>query len=282
MTYMIPKISEYDFCGTNPEIEKYILKCGKLEIQMLQNDLFSSFENVKLVLNRYIDHLDYVCIHIPLSILNIDIIARSEYKTREFNLFINEIVRYSLQHDIELDFLTHISEDWQDILDSNTITLILNTLDMFGGTKVGLIIENGITRIDQDDGIQSTIERLFNTIHNPKFKVCIDVCHLQASENATQKEIKLSENILKNIKNIHFSMTLDHDGYKDKIRTHGRKHGEIEDMQNDLRYLQYKGINLSSVNLVAEINEADYTKRPDLLHELRLYDLILRRGDSGD
>ena len=63
-------------------------------------------------------------------------------------------------------------------------------------------------------------------------------------------------------------MTRDNEGYKNKEFTHGRVHTSLLACEQDLQYLKSKGIDLNSVNLVTEINELEYTSRPDMNKEL--------------
>ena len=63
-------------------------------------------------------------------------------------------------------------------------------------------------------------------------------------------------------------MTLNEDGYIDKETTHGRVHISKSACIKDLEYLRIKGIDLNTLNLVTEINEKDYSKRPDMHKEI--------------
>ena len=119
---------------------------------------------------------------------------------------------------------------------------------------------------------------LSKEFNSEKLKFCFDICHWQASENAMKGEISLISEYIKGIKNIHFSMTKDNDGYINKESTHGVVHDSLETCISDLKYLQEKGIDLSKVNIVTEINEIDYKNRPDMCKEIEFLKEIKGMG----
>ena len=126
-----------------------------------------------------------------------------------------------------------------------------------------------------EDFDRDIIVKILDNFKSEKLSMCLDICHLQASESFMKCDISLTKEQIKRIKNIHFSMTVDNDGYRDKERTHGRVHDTLESLKKDLEYLEKKGIKLKKVNLVTEINEEDYQNRPDMIKELKLFDSII-------
>jgi nucleosome binding factor SPN SPT16 subunit len=119
-----------------------------------------------------------------------------------------------------------------------------------------------------DDDEQDTLVTIFQNIESEKLSFCLDLCHWQSSENVWGSSLKVDKLLLNNLKNVHFSMTLEKDGYKNKARTHGRGHDCMKSCIRDLEYLRKKGIGLEDINLVTEINEEDYKRRPVMHKEL--------------
>jgi endonuclease IV len=146
---------------------------------------------------------------------------------------------------------------------------------LVNGTKVGFLIENSLLDTCIRSYDRDTVVKILDNFKSDKLSMCLDICHLQASESYMKFNIPLTKEQIKRIKNIHFSMTVDNDGYIDKERTHGRVHNSIESLKNDLKYLEDKGIKLKKVNIVTEINEEDYQYRPDMVKELKLFDSII-------
>ena len=271
---IIPKISEYDFENLNNFILNKIKNIHKCEIQMLQDNLNLSFENTKKVIETFDNNVKYIVIHLPFTQLYLDLICFNDRTRLEVIKFVKDVVKYSIKTDINIDILFHINPSIAWVRGTDTCRYLDYLLTLVNGTNVGILIENCIVSLNEDDEFEASEDFIFEHWSNPHLKFCLDICHLQASENAMNKEMRLSDAVIRNTKNIHFSMTLDHDGYRDKKRTHGRRHFTAEDVKCDLEYLENKGINIHDVNIVAEINEEDYTNRPDLIHELYLFERL--------
>ena len=138
------------------------------------------------------------------------------------------------------------------------------------GTKVGFLLENSIINLNRDDDELDSVTGVFKIHTSDKLKFCLDLCHFQASEYVLDESIELDKVLLDNLKNVHFSMTLENQGYKNKEKTHGRAHTTMKCCLRDLEYLRRKGINLNKVNLITEINESNYKTRPMMHKELYL------------
>ena len=268
---IIPKICEYDYNTIDSRIRDQIEYTHKCEIQMLQGDLGESFQNVKRVIESLGDCLEYVSIHLPFSALYIELLYCNKDLKEQYIKLIHDIVDLADELGIDIDIVSHVNPNKLWIEHTGTLEFIRNILNKLVCTRVGLLIENSIICLNDDDDAETSEEYIFRVLNHGHLGFCLDLCHLQASENVFKKSRSLSEGQLKNLKNIHFSATLDRDGYKDKKRTHGRKHPNRFDMAMDIKYLESKGIKLDNINIVAEINEEDYENRPDLISEIEMF-----------
>ena len=138
-------------------------------------------------------------------------------------------------------------------------------------------MENSIISLNQDDDEDDVITSIFRILQHDKIKFCLDLCHWQSSEFVLKEELPINDILLDNLKNVHFSMTLNNEGYKNKAITHGRGHTSLHTCASDVFYLRQKGVNLNSVNLITEINESDYQLRPDMTKELEYLKTIKLR-----
>lgn len=271
---IVPKISESDI--QNIENYKGNIK-DKIEIQLLSEDLLEGLENVKQIINK-LSSLKYVVLHMPFSMLNICYIHSSIEIERKFIQFVVEVIKYSLKMDIEIDILFHVVMRIHEFKNIGGLSFLEYLCTIVKDTKVGFLLENSIRSLNIGEEEISSEEYIFTVLDNEKLNFCFDICHLQASENVLQREIVLGLDLLNHLKNIHFSMTLNNDGYREKKKTHGKGHISLESCFEDLRYLQRKGINLEKINIVTEINEKDYKLRPDMCKEIKYLQCIQERS----
>lgn len=270
----MPKISELDI--ENIENYKDII-VDKIEIQLLSENLLEGLENVKQIVSK-LSRLKYVVLHMPFSMLNICYIHSSIEIEKKFLQFIVEVIKYSMQKDIEIDILFHVVMQIHEFENIGGLSFLEYISDLVKDTKVGFLLENSIRSLNIGENDVSSEEYIFTVLDNEKLNFCFDICHLQVSENVLQKEIELSFDLVKHLKNIHFSMTLNNDGYREKKKTHGKVHISLESCIDDLKYLQRKGIDLSQINIVTEINEKDYKLRPDMCKEIKYLQYIQERS----
>lgn len=266
---LIAKVdTEWDF--KSDDISECIQENRAIEIQML-GDITKGYKKCIEVIEKLRKYkVDYVVIHLPMGEHELGYISCNLTLDIKFRLMIMNLIRYSKDSGIGIDVLVHVEDKYEKLVGVGAIGYLKSIAERCKGTSVGIILENKIRSSTLGDGEKTSLEQIFKVIDNDSIKMCLDICHIQASENLYDKDIELTEDQIRNIKNIHFSYTVDGDGYRDKRRTHGRAHLSIEDVLLDLDYLEAKGIDLSRVNIVLEINEEDYTSRKDLIKEIKL------------
>ena len=246
---------------------------------MLSEDLLDSLGKCIKIIEHF-KSLDYIVLHLPFNMMNICYIHSNYEIEKKFLLFVVEVIKYSLRTNKKIDILFHISMRCDEFVSIGGINFLKYLCSMVENTNVGFLLENSIINLNLDDNDLMTECKIFKIFEHEKLNFCFDLCHWQASENVLNKELNLTNEILRKLKNCHFSMTLDSDGYKNKEKTHGKGHESVELCLKDLEYLKKKGVNLEEVNLITEINEIDYKKRPDMNKELGfLWDI--KKKDKG-
>ena len=276
---IIPKIADVDVENIE-NIQHFITDTtDKIEIQMLSEELLKSLSKcIKII--EHSDGLNYIVLHLPFNMMNICYIHSNYEIEKKFLLFVVEVIKYSLRTNKKIDILFHISMRCDEFVSIGGINFLTYLCSMVENTNVGFLLENSIISLNLDDNDTMTECKIFKIIDEKKLNFCLDLCHWQASENVMGKKLKLEPEVLRKLKNCHFSMTLDNDGYKNKRKTHGRGHKSFELCLKDLEYLKKKGVNLEEVNLITEINEIDYKKRPEMNKELGfLWDI--KKKDEG-
>ena len=267
----MPKIDENQYIGEQ-DFLKYIN--DKLEIQLLNANFMVSFESVKYIISR-LPNLKYIVLHLPERYVDIGFLHSCYKYEVQFIKLIVECIKYTTDKDLYIDILFHGRMNYTAFEDIDGIEFLEFITRLVRDTKVGFLIENSLFDTCIKDYSRDTVVKIFDNFKSDKLSMCLDICHLQASESYMKQDISLTKEQIKRIKNIHFSMTVDNDGYIDKERTHGRVHDSVESLKKDLKYIEEKGIKLKKVNLVTEINEEDYQNRPDMVKELELFDSII-------
>lgn len=263
---IIPKVAETDIKNI-----EYIKDCIKIsegvEIQLLSDNLLKGFENSCKLIECF-PHIKYVVLHMPFSMVNLCYIHSNRVCEDKFIELIVECIKYSYKTGIKIDILTHVAVQLYEFLGNNGIIFLNHLVQMVQGTNVGFLLENSIINLAKGDTEDDVLTGIFRLYSSDKVKFCLDLCHFQASEFVMKKHFELNDVLLKNLKNVHFSMTLEEDGYINKERTHGRVHISKGACIRDLEYLKEKGADLNKLNLITEINEEDYSKRPDMHKEI--------------
>lgn len=272
---VFPKISENDFNNHN-NIEGYLRLSKGVEIQLLTDNLLRGFDRSSEILEHF-KNIEYVVFHMPFSMVNLSYICSNKFIADKYVEFVVACIKYSLRTGIEIDILTHVGTSFREFLGMNGITFLKHLTRLADGTKVGFLLENSIICLNKDDNEEDEITSIFRILQHEKIKFCLDLCHWQSSEFVLQEDLAINDILLDNLKNIHFSMTLNNEGYKNKAITHGRKHTSLHTCASDVFYLRQKGVDLSSVNLITEINESDYQLRPDMTTELEYLKTIKLR-----
>ena len=270
MLNIMPKIDENQYIGEQ-EFLKYI--DDRLEIQLLHENYMVGFESVKYIISR-LPNLKYVTLHLPERYVDIGFLHSCYRYEVQFIKLIVECIKFTSDKDLYIDILFHGRMNYTAFEDIGGIEFLKYITYLVRDTKVGFLIENSLFDTCISSYEKDTVVRILDAVKSDKLSMCLDICHLQASESYMQSDFELSKEQKKRIKNIHFSMTVENDGYRDKARTHGRVHDSLESLKKDLKYLEDKGIKLKKVNLVTEINEEDYQNRPDMIKELELFEQL--------
>ena len=274
MLYIMPKIDENQYIGEQKFL-KYI--DDRLEIQLLHENYMVGFESVKYIISR-LPNLKYVTLHLPERYVDIGFLHSCYRYEVQFIKLIVECIKYTADKDLYIDILFHGRMNYTAFEDIGGIEFLKYITYLVRDTKVGFLIENSLFDTCISSYEKDTVVRILDAVKSDKLSMCLDICHLQASESYMQCDFELSKEQKKRIKNIHFSMTVDNDGYRDKAKTHGRVHDNLENLKKDLKYLEDKGIKLNKVNLVTEINEEDYQNRPDMIKELELFEQLKNKN----
>lgn len=271
---VIPKIAEYDF----EYLESYEdIVTDAIEIQLLSKKFSDSLKNITEIC-RYFKKLNYVVLHLPFKCLNIGHIHSCHRVELDFILFVVKIMELGNILNINFDILFHLNNTGEEFEDSGGVEFLEYLCNLVENSKVSFLLENSIRSLNIHLNEIDNVSYVFQKIRNEKLGFCLDVCHLQASENVYATKFDLSFECLNALKNIHFSKTLNNDGYRDKKKTHGRVHLNKEDVLKDLRYLEEKGISLENINMVLEISEDDYINRPDLKYEFLIFKELMQNG----
>ena len=270
MLNIMPKIDENQYIGEQ-EFLRYI--GDKIEIQLLHENYMVGFESVKYIISR-LPNLKYITLHLPERYVDIGFLHSCYRYEVQFIKLIVECIKFTSDKDLYIDILFHGRMNYTAFEDIDGIEFLKYITYLVRDTKVGFLIENSLFDTCISSYEKDTVVRILDAVKSDKLSMCLDICHLQASESYMQCNFELSKEQKKRIKNIHFSMTVDNDGYRDKSRTHGRVHNNLENLKKDLKYLEDKGIQLKKVNLVTEINEEDYQNRPDMIKELELFEQL--------
>lgn len=271
---IVPKIAEFD-CDF---LFKYLdIINDSLEIQLLSKRFTDSLCNIEKIC-KYYKNLTYVVLHLPFNRINICHIHSSYSIELDFIMFVVKLMELSRELNIDFDILFHIEKTGEAFEDVGGLNFLNYICELVKDSRVSFLLENSIRDINIHLWDIDNVTYIFNKIDNYKLNFCLDLCHLHASEYVYKKDFRLSLNSLKHLKNIHFSKTLNEDGYIDKKRTHGRVHDNKEDILNDLHYLENKGVILDNLNIVLEISEDDYIERPDLKREFELFKELKKDG----
>lgn len=266
MLNVMPKICDRDVNNID-NISDFLKYSDGVEIQLMSDDLREGFKNSIAILGDF-PNIKYVVFHMPFYMVNLCYVHSNKRIENTYLSFVVDCIKYSLTKDIKIDILSHIAMRYQEFMGIDGM-LFLNMLDyLVRDTNVGFLLENSIINLNMDDDEEDVLTSIFKSYNSEKFKFCLDLCHWQSSEFILKKKIKLNDVLLKSLKNVHFSMTYDKDGYCNKALTHGRVHLSPLACVNDIEYLKSMGVDLKKINLVTEISESDYKKRPDMKMEL--------------
>ena len=119
-----------------------------------------------------------------------------------------------------------------------------------------------------------TVLDLCEQIDSQNVRACIDICHIYCQAKIWHEPMKEfikkyldKEKCKKYVAHIHFSSTINDDGYIYR-KTHGRKHETSEKLFEDANILCEYGMTAKDINWVTEVSEEDYVLRPDQISEI--------------
>lgn len=266
---IVPKVDE-NWEPVDGPIMDALAQSHVFEIQLLSKDICTAFLKATQVLDKIQSkvRLTEVILHMPLGLHELEYAAANSYlRSQVYELFFRTH-SYGLHHGIRFHVLFHIPDSMEKFIGFGGMELLYSLLASQLNTCV--LLENSTRAITLDKDKPLALEKLFETFEHPKLGICWDICHFQSSENAYDRVYSLTSRQIENIRSVHFSCTLNHDGYRQKS-THGQPHPTLEMLQEDLQYMRSKGVDPEKVWMVLEVAEVDYVKRTGLVHELDLF-----------
>ena len=260
---IVPKVDEKSY-PISDDLKLQIT--DKLEIQLLGYDIGLSLKNAKRVISQF-GGLKTLILHMSEELVCFDFVASHEDLRNSFICMLLELKELADEKDIDIYLLTHLMSPRRFYKVSQGRFWLEFYLTFIEDSMVNLLLENSLPDVRFSQPYDSAIMELLE-VNNPKLFMCLDICHWYASCNMLQKDFEFPKELVPRIRSVHFSATLNNDGWLHKKETHGRVHPNIDSCNRDLEYLKELGVDFNSTFIVAEINEDDYTLRPDLITEL--------------
>lgn len=258
--------------------DKYINKYKGIEIQFFEEKdnifQYDIKESINKACNMYTE-LEEIVIHPPLCEHDIELLL-----FKDKNIFLNrikELVELSKIYNKKINIIYHTRWTFE-YHKRATLDIFKEALEILEGTKVQILLEN-IYMMEEN---VCTVLELCNYLDHPNLKACIDTCHyycqahIYKSENEEEyiKTYINKEQAKKYVYQVHFSDTKNHDGYIER-KTHGVAHDNLEAVEKDLHLLKECGI--TDCNIITEVSEKDYVRRPDQIREIKMIEEILHQ-----
>lgn len=272
---IVPKISEVDVNLTS-SIKDVI--SSKIEVQMLDHDLNVSFSNSMKCIRSIMEYktLDEVVFHLPFSVHTFTLYAASEYHLSRLVRMLVQIKEFSIKTNIRFGVVIH-QETSLELFDRipDGYRSINTLLDVIKDSNVYIYVENCLPYLNAGDRTVKFAFELVRKVNHPNLLVCFDICHARCYENILQRQFDIPNDISNKIAWVHFSATLDNDGYV-VAGTHSAAHINEEELILDLHFLEENGINIDKVPLVIEVMEEDYINRVNMLKEIELFNNLCK------
>lgn len=273
-----PKISNQDY---SDEMAERLKISEGIEIQYFDDvkgkitEPFDFETEIRKNKSKY-PNLKEITVHPPLNDYEIELIFLKNEKILKNQL--KQLVKLSKELDLKLNIIFHTLLPVRQYISTGLDKRMEKCLKIIDGTRVTVLIENLFMILNEKEEC-SPIE-ICKHINHPNLKVCIDTTHMHCKANIlkkdflemVKKELK-PEDCKKYVKQIHFAGTLNNDGYIN-VKTHGRKHNNIEDVAEEYDWLVELG--LRDINYVTEVSEDDYYSRKDQLEEIEMLERILK------
>lgn len=237
-----------------------------LEIQLLTYEI----KKFKQIIESFIKekNLNNLIVHLPSELCDWELIPVNKEIETDFFLFVRDCIDLGEKYNTNIKILGHLSMRYTIIKTIDLKSWFGRLIRMVSGTKVSFLIENAVCEPYKAKSGES-FYLFVKELNNEKVRCCLDICHYNVAKFLYKDGYSLAEDIGEYVESVHFSSL----PVKESIyepRTHGRKHNNKEEILKELNLLQTLGINLEKIFLVTEINEEDYSKRPDLIYELEL------------
>lgn len=263
-----PKIGEYDI-DIHSELKPYLNK--KFEIQMNTKDLIIGTKGCLNVIDsvRNIRQVSEVIIHMPFQYHTFELFMMFKSKLIQLYKMMDMVMGYSMVSDIKIGILFHSELGFDYIINNEMRDFIINLIKYLGNSNVYFLVENVLPDLTGPFIDKVSSFELLAKVNHPKLLGCFDICHFRASENVIKHSIEIPKAIIPMIHEIHFSATLNGDGYIHKKETHGVCHVDRTDFDRDFNLISVFDIGEpDDLIVVAELSEADYSHRYNMMAEM--------------
>ncbi len=263
-----PKTSS-NFEGLD-ELMPYVNKDKGIELQFFnENGNMARFEFKEVVENlmKKVPDLKEVTIHPPLELYEIECIISKDINIIKEQLDI--MIELTRKYDIKMNIVYHTLINFE-VHKELTLNKIRELLKIIEGEKVTILLENIFMFFEK----RCTVYEIADYFDHPNLRVCFDICHLHCRANINKQNVEeyakayIDKGLCERYTyQVHFSYTVNDDGYVDK-KTHGRAHPNIEELRKDLRLLKEYG--MDKCNYITEVSEENYLLRKDQISELKM------------
>lgn len=262
--HIYPKCDDA-YAGLN-QLKRFIHEGIEIQLGMKSPD------DIKDVLENYkkeIPSLKEITIHLNGKEWDFDDYLYNKENLSKLVSYITALGYYQKELKIKLNLLLHLEESYEHIIargGAENLNIVISYLDKH---NVLLLLENVLSVSGAFDEIEHVSE-FVHKVGNKHIMYCLDICHVYCYINKLGLDVEdihtyLDKSYLNKITyQIHFSDTLNNDGFKD-ISTHSKAHTR-ERLYHDLQLLN--SFKLADKILVTEIMEEDYNQRYGQVQEL--------------
>lgn len=171
------------------------------------------------------------------------------------------------------NFLAHLRRGHEFVIAHANVNL--RTFEAHNGLKLlekcrdFIYLENSIASPNEDD---MSIDKAWEIAEAAGVHTVCDLTHLLATDYL----YGIGQTVPSGCRYFHFAACLDHDGVRDKARTHGRAHRSYSAVVEDMHYLEAHGAQLADALICTEVSESDYRNRPRMKQELEYVKQYIR------
>ncbi len=253
-------------------MSQYIEEEKRVEIQYFAKDEeklvdFEAEKPIRRLMQKF-PALEEITVHPPLSGYDIELLL---YKNKDLIYSeLKQLIDLANEYGIKINVIYHT----EFIMKKHKLTTledIKEIAELLKGTKVTIFLENLFMMRER---YSCTVLDLCEQIDSQNVRACIDICHIYCQAKIWHEPMKEfikkyldKEKCKKYVAHIHFSSTINDDGYIER-KTHGRKHETGEKLFEDANILCEYGMTAKDINWVTEVSEEDYVLRPDQISEI--------------